>query len=173
MIAALLLSAARPALAVSGRIVDEAGEPVPGARACLRSGHQDAVCTQADETGYYRLEDALLTTVRITAPGYLPEEVAAVDQEAPVVLRRSATLFVRVVDPAGEPLAGGTIRIVLVSGRQIDGLPFNRAGVRVADLAPGTLTVRASLAGWEEVDPPTVEVVAGQQTDVVVRLRRP
>jgi len=162
-----------PALAVSGRVLNEDGQPIEGANVCAARGTTAPECVKTDGTGFYRLPDAVLTTVGVAADGYLPAKLAAVDQEAPVVLKRAASLLVRVRDAeTGEALSGGIVRVVFVSGRQLDKFPFNRAGVVVGNLAPGDAMVHATLDGWTEADPPRVTLEAGKQAEAVVRLRR-
>ncbi len=167
------VTAVFPAAAASGTVVDSDGNPVAGARACLWAEADTGFCVETDAHGYYRLPTTSVESVRITADGFLSQFVAAVHQSSPVVLRKAASLRVYVVDAAdGSPLSGGTVAITYFSGRTIDGLPFNRAGVRVSTLEPGSALVRASLPGYHDSGGVSVTLTAGERTDVTLRLRR-
>jgi hypothetical protein len=167
------LAAALPAAAASGTVVDSDGNPVAQARACLFAEADTGFCVETDERGYYRLPTTSVDTVRITAEGFLSQFVAAVPQSSPVVLRRAAAILVHVVDAGdGSPLSGGTVAITYFSGRTIDGHPFNRSGVKVSTLEPGSALVRASLAGYRDSDGLPVVLTAGERAEVTLRLRR-
>lgn len=167
------LAAAFPAAAASGTVVDPDGNPVEGARACLWTEADTGFCVETDARGYYRLPTTSVESVRVTAGGFLSQFVAAVHQSSPVVLRRAAALLVHVVDAAdGSELTGGTVAITYFSGRTIDGLPFNRAGVSVSTLEPGSALVRASLPGYRDAGGVPVTLAAGERTEITLRLRR-
>ncbi len=168
----VILAAAPPAAAASATVVDSDGNPVAGARACLWA-EAETICVETDERGYFRLPTTSVPTVRITAEGFLTQFVAAVHQSFPVVLRKAAALLVRVVDAAdGSALSGGTVAITYYSGRTIEGLPFNRAGVRISTLEPGSAVVRASHSEYQDSDGVPVTLAAGERTEVTLRLRR-
>lgn len=167
------LAAALPAAAASGSVLDSDGNPVVGARACLWAEAETGFCVETDERGYFRLPSSSVPSVRITADGFLSQVVAAVHQSSPVVLRKAAALLVHVVDAAdGSALSGGTVAITYFSGRTIDGLPFNRAGVKVSTLEPGSALVRASLPGYRDSGGASVALAAGERTEVTLRLHR-
>ena len=159
-----------PARAVSGRVQDEHGNPIVGAQACLMLSKSPTLCVVTDTTGSFRLADTRMLTVRITADGYMPAMVAAVDQEAPVVLQRAASLFVRVVDGAsGEALGGGEIVVTDSSGRKRGTFPFSKAGVRVREIAPGEVSIRCVLAGYSAEASWPASLVAGSESAVTLR----
>lgn len=173
-VAALVaLVAVVPALAASGTVVDPEGKPIAGARACLWAETDTGFCVDTDDRGYYGLPTTSVEAVRITADGFLSQFVAAVHQSSPIVLQRAAAILVRVVDATdGSPLSGGRVTITYFSGRTIDGLPFNRSGVKVSTLEPGTALVRASLSGYRDSEGVSVTLRAGERAEVSLRLRR-
>lgn len=165
--------AAIPAFAASGSVLDPDGKPIAGARACLWNETNIGFCVDTDALGNYRFPDTRVPSVRITARGFLPEIVAAVHQSSPIVLRRAASLLVHVVDSvSGAPIEDGTVTLTYFSGRALDGFPFNRSGVRVATLEPGTVLVRASAEGFATVETETVILSAGHEVEVTLRMRR-
>lgn len=169
----ILAFAGNPAAAVSGIVTDPEGVPISGATACLWKETNVGLCVETDATGMYRMPSTSIPAVRITAAGFLPIVVAAVHQSSPVVLRRAASLRAFVVDDAtGEPVDGGRIHLTYFSGRELEGFPFNRSGVRIATLEPGTIVVRAKLDGFRDSVSEAVTLTAGQETELTLRLRR-
>lgn len=158
----------------TGTVVDPDGRPIAGAEVCLWTPVENTgFCGKTDARGYYRLLDSSAPAVRIVASGYLPETVAAVPQESPVVLRRGAALRVQVVDARdGTPVAEGKIRIVYLSGKELPRFPFNAAGMRLATVEPGSAVITAEAEGYVAADPIPITLVAGRETESVVRLRR-
>lgn len=167
----LLALLAPPAGAASGRVADREGQPIRDARACVQIEKADGVCSNTDASGWYKLPDTTLPRVRITAPGYLPRSVAAVDQEGVIVLERAATLRARLLDAAtGEPIRGGTLTLAASTGRQTGPFPVNAAGLRVATLVPGRVVPTGKAAGYRDAVGDEVALVGGQETEVVLRL---
>ncbi len=122
-----------PAAAVAGRVVDEAGRPVPGARltAALRS-HPDkrpafrpdraAGRAVSDREGRFQLtglHPAAGYELAVAKAGFHPSR-APLEPAAPgggrpplrVVLERSRAIHGRVVDAEDTPLAGVTVRLL-------------------------------------------------------------
>jgi hypothetical protein len=167
--------AASPALAVaSGHVVDPDGRPVAGGRACAMVGETKAaegLCVGTDESGFYRLPASGDAVVRIVAEGFLPTRVAAVQQEDPIVLKRAASIVVRVLDAAtGSPLEKAEVRLVFTTGEQMGPFPSNRGGLRIAKLPPGDVIPKARAEGYQEKDGNSVTLVAGRQSEVELRL---
>jgi hypothetical protein len=169
----LALLAAPAARAASGRVAGPDGKPVVRARACLMVAGTEGLCTETDASGWYRLPDSEVPGVRIRAAGFLPRTVAAVDQEAVIVLERSAAVLVKLVDEAtGEPVGEGKVTFTNPSGRKVGPFPANRAGVRVSTMVPGRFVPVAAAPGYAEASGAEVDLVAGEETEIVLRLRR-
>ncbi|MCP3979756.1 MAG: carboxypeptidase regulatory-like domain-containing protein [bacterium] len=167
---ALALSTA-PASAITGRVVDEGGNPVAGARACHVINGKEQVCAEVDSGGRYDLIDTSGSdTVRVSGPGYLPRLIAAVDQLVPVVLDPASSLWVKLAGAeSGEPIENGTVWVIQASGKRLGPFPPNAAGVRIKSLEPGEIRIRAEAPGHE----PTVQSVTltpRREFDVVVKL---
>ena len=161
------------AAAASGRVAGPDGKPLAGARACIQLEGGDGVCATTDEQGWYRLPDTHLPRVRITAPGYLPKSVAAVDQEGVLVLGRAASLRARLLDAeSGAPIAKGELTLASPSGQKRGPFPVNAAGLKVATLAPGRVVPRGSAPGYRDAVGKEVELRAGTETEIVLRLSR-
>lgn len=115
-----------PAASLLGRVVDESGDPVPGARVDLRwqaSHPQDPELplgepilrnTRADGTGRFELRGVPAGPVRVsvTAPPFMPLEGVKVELPRPstageleLVLERGALLQGRVTTANGEPVS--------------------------------------------------------------------
>jgi hypothetical protein len=157
-----------------GKVVDPDGKPVVGARACLMVGKDAAtegLCEATDPNGSYRLPARETSTVRIVAEGFLPMKVAAVEQEAPIVLGRAASIHVRVLDATtGSPIPLAQVRIVFATGEQKGPFPAKRGGVRVAKLPPGDVVPKATAEGYREGEGSPVALVGGRESKVELRL---
>ena len=165
--------AAAPAGAASGRVAGPDGKPLAGARACIQVERGEGICSETDAEGWYRLPATKLPKVRIAAAGYLPRTVAAVDQAAIIVLERAASLRVRLLDAeSGQPLPKGELMLVSPSGRKRGPFPVNAAGLKVATLAPGRVVPRGTAAGYHDAVGADVELRAGQEAEIVLRLSR-
>ena len=169
----LAATAVAPAAATSGRVAGPDGKPLAGARACIQVEGGDGVCATTDGEGWYRLPDTHLPRVRISAPGYLPKSVAAVDQEGVIVLGRAAALRARLLDAeSGTPIAKGELTLASPSGRKRGPFPVNKAGLKVATLAPGRVVPRGSAPGYRDAVGKEVDLRAGTETEIVLRLSR-
>ena len=168
------LGSASGAAAASGRGAGPDGKPRAGARACIQlEGGGDGVCATTDGQGWYRLPDTHLPRVRITAPGYLPKSVAAVDQEGVLVLERAAAQRGRLLDAeSGAPIPKGELTLASPSGRKRGPFPVNAAGLKVATLAPGRVVPRGSAPGYRDAVGKEVDLRAGTETEIVLRLSR-
>ncbi|MCB9916716.1 MAG: carboxypeptidase regulatory-like domain-containing protein, partial [Planctomycetes bacterium] len=131
---------------VVGRVVDAAGDAVPGADvwlcASLPSWLAGAVVARADATGAFRLRDVPAeTSVGALAAGFAPsplqdlELVDTQDGVKPVRLvltRGGATLSGLVLDPDGAPVAGARIAV----DRHVPYLDMRQNGTRVERWSP-------------------------------------
>ena len=169
-VAALLLCL--PALALTGTVTDEGGEPLEGARVCYFVDYIEELCSLTTDAGYFELPDSELDTIRIVATGYLPLKLPAVEQDRPIALKPAASILVRLVDAeTGEGIVEGKVEILHASG-QVRRFPSNRAGVRVRTYEPGLVTVTGRAEGYRPVEPRRVELVAGEESEVEIRMER-
>jgi len=138
-------------LAVGGQVTGGDGEPLAGAEVELRpyvSEHEAALAALdgryrpepadralTDANGRYRLRAprAGLWEIGASAPGHLPSHLPplplhADDEVEPLALATASDLAVRVVDAAGEPVAGAQ-----VSAERSGGAPFRFSLVSAAN----------------------------------------
>jgi hypothetical protein len=161
-----------PCWAASGRVTDPAGKPLVGAKACFVANNKEGKCALTDAQGHYSLPDDGGTKVRILAPGFLARTVAAVDQESPIVLNPAAKLRARLVDAkTGKPIAKGELRVTYPSGAQTPIFPVNAAGLVAGGLPPGIAMVSATANGYRPGGGLTIELVAGQEASIEVKLQ--
>ncbi|MCH8203803.1 MAG: carboxypeptidase regulatory-like domain-containing protein, partial [Candidatus Hydrogenedentes bacterium] len=135
-VAALLITATLAAAdlsTVAGRVVDERGRPVAGARVFLEQGLGGSVqVTRAAPDGSYRFENVLpgLTGVFARAQGYAfggrSVRVAIADtlDDTDVTLREAGTLSGTVLGPGGAPVSGARITRALFLGEMSVSIPF-------------------------------------------------
>jgi len=164
-----------PALAeATGHVVGADGAPVVGADVCIYQNGEKLSCVTTDETGHYRMEKPELPNLLIQAKGYATKMIPALPQKEPIVMIRTAKLLVKVVDAdTGEPIGKGLVSVSLPSGRKVGSpVPFNRAGVRLSTLAPGETMIRSEANGYEPGGPITVDLVAGTEETLVVRMKK-
>jgi hypothetical protein len=168
--AALSLLLVAPGLALEGKLADERGRPIPGGRICYTAAHVELLCAETDAEGHWVLPDSELDQLRISADGFLPQEVPAVPRDKPITLKTAATLLVRLVDArTGEGLDKGIGEVVFPSGRQRR-FVTNRAGARVKSLESDTVSVTARVDGYAPGGPEIVELKAGQEIELEIRL---
>ncbi len=137
-----------------GRVLDDGGQPRPGARLTVRGGPQDGLSVTADDAGRYRFLGLLPGThlVDLEAGGFRASASQRVLARAPTerdfVVGMPAPLLIEVRGADGEPLAGATVDVGL--GRELletgeDGRAFFPAvprgprvlvGARAADHVP-------------------------------------
>jgi hypothetical protein len=171
MLASVAALAWLPVAALTGKVVDAEGNPVPNANACLIVDGVPGFCTTTDENGNFDLLDTDVSRMRISAPDYLPKYLPAMTQEEPIVLRRAARILVRLVDAStGEGIPKGKVTLTYPSGLQKGPFPSNRAGVRVRQLLAAEVLVRAEADGYRTEAGQSARLVAGEQTDVTVQL---
>ena len=167
----VLASSASPVLAISGQVVDVTGKAVKGARACLVIANREGLCAETDEVGYYRLPDSDVSKVRISAAGFLPSMVAAVDMDRVIVLDRAASLSARLLDDAsGESVAEGSISISYKTGRKRGPFPVNAAGVLIRTLTSGEVLVWAEAEGYRKTEDKLITLKPGERYEIVLRL---
>jgi hypothetical protein len=158
----------------SGRVVGPDGAPISGADICEYIEGSPEHCVRSDAQGFYRMDNALRSTLLVRATGFVSKQVDAAPLSAPVELRRAGALLVTVVDAdTGAPLSSGKVMIDSPTGRRIgDFVPFNKAGVRISTLDPGTVFVRAESRGYEPSGPVPVDLVSGEERTVNVPLKK-
>ncbi|MEO8191282.1 MAG: carboxypeptidase regulatory-like domain-containing protein [Acidobacteriota bacterium] len=163
---------------LSGRVVDDEGKPVAGARVRASGtdffSEQDAVTlseTKTGPNGVFVMEDAPdgFSTIAAGAPGFVRASLVQMDPKADVklTLKRGGTIRGIVVDPAGKPAAGA----IVISDDQ--GAESAADGsFRLVGLEPG---VRSVQAVWKEdfaVRRDNLRVRRGQEVEAPLRLGR-
>jgi hypothetical protein len=164
-----------PAFAgASGRVIRESGAPVIGADVCEMADQNPEVCVRTDENGAYRIDSTTKPKLFIRARGFVSTTVDAAPLTEPVKLQAAATILVTVVDAkTGAPLPKGSVMIDIPSGYRVGTeAPFNKAGVRISTLAPGLVFVRANAPGYAPGGPLPVELVAGSEKAVTVKMTK-
>ena len=160
--------------AASGRVVGADGKPITTAEVCNVVEGVSKGCVPVNAEGYYHLDAPEGHSVFVRATGYRPQRVAAVEQSAPIVLHRAATLLVKVVDAGTrKPIAKGTVTLNYASGMRVgSAVPFNTAGVRIGSLEPGDVLTRAEAEGYEPGGPLPVTLHEGVEATVTIEMRK-
>jgi protocatechuate 3,4-dioxygenase beta subunit len=134
---------------VSGRVADEAGKPVSGAKVRVRSGslfEEDDVVLYAEATtgadGAFSIGNAPAKSgsLSVRAPGYAPSSQFSMQRTGveKVTLKSGGTVSGTVLDPAGKPAEGA----IVLSGSLA--VKTDASGnYRLAGVARGTRTVEA------------------------------
>lgn len=131
---------------VRGRIVDAAGEPLPGAHAALSmgTGHALPLRATAGEDGRFTIGPAPIDSLTLAAwsPRYVPRVIPVpVTSNLPVrvVLELAATITGTIVDTDGQPISGAHIQILREGLLKGVGVPMqlNPALDPALDSAPG------------------------------------
>lgn len=110
----------QPDVDLTGTIVDSNGHPIPGAKVTtIRTWYvvnDQGVTTETNANGHFRLPPIPMgpATITVTANGFAPD-LRPVDARPDLgainfALHPGQTLRGRIVDPAGNPIAGATIR---------------------------------------------------------------
>ncbi|HVR96557.1 MAG TPA: carboxypeptidase regulatory-like domain-containing protein, partial [Thermoanaerobaculia bacterium] len=131
--AELLRVVLKPGSRVAGRVVDEAGDPVAGARVSLQSAGTQLVLGGgrfparmigtglSEEDGSFSIlgVEAGKVTLNASATGFLAKEMTALEVPAgrdleglEVVLGRGAMVVGRVLGPSGSPVADAQVEVV-------------------------------------------------------------
>lgn len=174
LIPVLVLFGAFPAAAASGRVVDERGQPVVGANACLMQEGAEIQCVVTDSMGRYSLLPTTHPSIRVRASGYMPVTVANVDQESPIVLPLGAAIRVRILDAAtgAPPRKRGTMALVFPDGRTADDFPLTEAGeIVIRPVRSGDVRVRIRIEGFDDGGGIETRLEAGKEREVVVKVR--
>jgi hypothetical protein len=160
--------------AATGRVVGPNGAPIAGADVCEFLVGSPEHCVTTDAYGVYRMDDPLRATLLVRAVGFVSKTIDAAPLNAPVELQPAGTLLVLVVDAkTGLPLSEGRVMLDSPSGRRIgDFVPFNKAGVRISTLDPGTVFVRVEADGFDPSGPTPVDLVSGAERTVTIRMTK-
>ncbi len=181
-----------PGVAVGGRVVDTRGRPLAGAGIFVvdhgtwrpaRSGEpaaesgEDGRFVIADRRGGERLD------VTARRDGFLDAELSGVDAPPPapllLTLETASWISGRVLDPAGEAVAGAYLRLMATGpsarrARRNGWTARSDAEGRfeITGLVPGTGLLSVFADGWQVAELPRVEIPAGGLRDLEVRLER-
>lgn len=170
---AALLGSLPAHAALTGKVVDPEDNPLEGVEVCLTlAGEVRGLCTETAEDGHYVLPSTEAARLTFEKSGFLPRKLLAVDQPAPVVLSRAATLRVRLVDfQSGEPVPEADFYLQYSTGEMVGPLPANAAGL-VVRLHPGQAVPRAEAEGFAPAAGEALTLVAGEQTEIELPLLR-
>jgi hypothetical protein len=172
---ALFVAVVGPAWAISGRVHDPEGRPIEGANACLLLGPESiGLCVHTDAEGFYSLPGDGIPAVRISAKGYLPVDVGAVDHEDPIRLERAASFEVRVVDASDQsPVPGAKLWIVLPNGQRKGPIALSpSAWLQMNSFRPGTYRIQVEASGYVQEASPELRLRAGESEEAIVPMRR-
>lgn len=169
----LSLLSATATLASSGTVIDQQGNLLAGVRVCYVAGEVEQLCVTTEEDGAWQLPNSGVDTVRLSLAGFLPKKISSLPRAEAVILAPAAVLVIQFEGPNGKPLANGQAEIVRPSGRKIGPFPISReAGTRIRSLEPGPVVILGRSDGLEAASSSQTELVAGEQTTIVVRFKR-
>jgi len=170
----LLLACCAPALAsVTGRVVDEDGRAVIGARVCYFEQNVEQLCSQTVAEGRFELMSSRLETIRVVQQGFTPTTASVGQLDKPIVLERGSALLIELRDAeTGEPIPVGSVELVWPTGRKLGPFPTNRGGVRVGSLPRGVVLVTGMAEGYAVSSAAFVELEVGKESTAVIDLRR-
>lgn len=143
---------------VQGRVLDDAGLPLPGARVRLeKQARRDRHTYQAtsDADGRFRLDAMALGSYQVNATksGYAPTrlpdrlEVEASVDDVEIVLRPGGEIFGQVKGLDFEALSAVEVEADDGRGELHSAVVDYEGNYRIADLAPGVWTLRGRLEG--------------------------
>ena len=163
---------------VSGRVTDEAGKPVSGAKVRVRSGslfEKDDVVHYAEATtgsdGAFSIGNApgKSGSLSVRAPGYAPSSQFSMQRTdvEKVTLKKGGTVSGTVLDPAGKPAEG----VIVLSG-SLAVMTDASGNYRLAGVARGTRMVEAQGKSDLVAENDSVRVKKGETSEVPLRLAR-
>jgi protocatechuate 3,4-dioxygenase beta subunit len=165
------------AAALAGRVTDERGRPIAGARVVARSAAAPARYGVADaegriqwtdvDGGTWTLEAVDPATGRAEAAGVVPGGA-----EAQLVLRPEAVVGGRVLAHDGTPVRGAVVTLVHEDGREAARLRTDsEGGFSTRALPAGTYAVRVLERDGAALDPPVAAgSVRSGSAETVLRL---
>ncbi len=154
----LVLNLGPQALALAGRVVDEAGHPLAGWNVLLRGAHElsqnnlpiptaeglaGTMDCQTDEDGHFNIEGLLAMEYELWA--WEPESLRSIEppskfqagtQDIELVARKEDTyeeLRGQVLSPSGEPLAGVLVSGTLITSQSVGGFMSNNSNPTSTD----------------------------------------
>jgi protocatechuate 3,4-dioxygenase beta subunit len=179
-----------PGGAIHGVVSNAQGEPVADAEVQARGADRDGLSFLLDEAesmasftaadGSFALENLApgrTLDLFVTHPGYGPASAPGVAVPTPtplrIVLRPTARVSGRVVDPDGKPVAGATVA-VSEGGRELSssrlmgvepkqGVADDEGGFVFADVAPGPFGLSAEAPRHQSAELRGLEVKPGQE----------
>ena len=180
---------------IRGKVTDEAGEPVVGARV-LATGAMGmgGSGTTSDAEGRYELtgQSAPVAAVLATAPGYIqkidPKTYQGMmgaqgeDLERDIVMQKAATVAGRVVDANGKPLSGARVRVSedgpmamigMLTGTTAESITNKEGRYVISGARPGSKgKIIGRLAGWLDSGSEAFEIkpgAANEAPDLVMK----
>ncbi len=163
---------------ISGRVTDEAGKPMSGAKVRLRSGslfeEEDVVryaeaTTGADGTFSIGNAPGKSGSLVVRGPGYAPSSQFSMQRAGTekITLRAGGTVSGTVLDPAGKPAEGA----IVLSG-SLAAKTDASGTYRLVGVPPGTRTIEAQAKGDLVARSDVVRVKKGEPAEVSLRLAR-
>jgi hypothetical protein len=161
-----------PVLALDGTVVDEAGQPIVGARVCHFVDNLELLCTETDRQGRFQLPARETNTIRAHAEGFNPTFFNSASQVESVVLKRAPVLVVRLIDAStGERIQKGEVLVVYPSGKEQGPFPSNAAGVKIRrGLEAGEVRLVGTAEGYDSAKPHPITLEPGVERQVELKL---
>jgi hypothetical protein len=173
-----------PLARITGHVVDEEGEPLPGAQVTLTGSSASFVgaveTATADDQGHFHFDDLEPGSFRVVAaiPGRtararsLTLEPGDARDVGELVLEPGARWMIWVVDGAqGEPVAGAVLTVVSPPGTLLPGTTNARGEVELEGPASGPLTLEVRAEGFapRRLDvPESVRTLGGEPHEIVL-----
>jgi hypothetical protein len=172
-----------PGQAITGRVVDEQGKPIPGAH-LMASNLDSAMTGYSGADGTFDIGGLLHKTANCQASmkGYGKVTMRNLPVDGPPVefrLPKAGSIIGKVVAPEELPEFQIVLsrfdeefrQVVQAESKQFQKSPGNVFNLE--DIAPGAYWVEIQVEGYEAVDRPQVQVVGGQITEgVTITLRK-
>ena len=167
---------------LAGRVEDPARRRIAGAHVVLRplrAGELEVTSTTADDgTFLFDVPDDGTYFALAEHPRHVPGGIAGPfsvrdgrvpEEPVVIVLGSAAALVARVIDPAGNPLAGARVAF---DGEPAPALETDRRGEAswLALRPAGRVTVRATAPGWAEAAV-GARLVAGETAEVTISMQ--
>jgi protocatechuate 3,4-dioxygenase beta subunit len=163
---------------ISGRVADEAGKPVSGAKVRVRSGslfEEDDVVSYAEATtgadGAFSIANApgRSGSLSVRAPGYAPSSQFSMQRTGveKITLKSGGIVSGTVLDPAGKPAEG----VIVLSG-SLAAKTDASGTYRLVGVPVGTRTLEALGKGDLVARNDAVRVKTGETAEISLRLAR-
>jgi hypothetical protein len=168
---AVVLLTVSPAVGLSGKVLREGQEPLPGVSVCYLVKGAEGLCVETNDAGEFTLPDSMTKEIMISTENYVPVTVQAITLREPVVLQLGADLRVSLVSGDDKrPLSNGQLFLIFPGGERQGPFPADHGSVLIKRLAPGDYRLLGYVTGFVQQAAVSVALVAGEQTDVNIPL---